>query len=116
MAQRLEESSVCERVWSTGEGDFVNKAEEEIDEEENLLSAVVLVGVEPVSKRGHNTVIIPRFAAALDYAKVSDWYATITLAEAVWSFNCTAADIPVNRSSTRTRKRDVEPILLLHQE
>src|SRR6218665_1265905 len=104
--QRLEEPgpSVYERVWSTDEEEDLKEAEEEMEEEKSLSSAVAPTPSEPVSKRARNTVITPRLAAALDRARVSDRNATLALAEAALSFHCSAAEITVNRFTLRRQR------------
>src|SRR6218665_321030 len=105
--QPLEEPgpSVYERVWSTDEEEDLKEAKEEMEEEKSLSSAVAPTASEPVSKRARNTVITPRLAAALDRARVSDRNATLILAEAALSFNCSAAEITVNRSTIRRLRK-----------
>src|SRR6218665_2064649 len=105
--QRLEEPgpSVYERVWSTDEEEDLKEAEEEMEEEKSLSSAVAPTASEPVSKRAANTVITPRLAAALDRARVSDRNATLILAEAALSLYCSAAEITANRSSIRRQRK-----------
>ena len=92
--QRLEEPglSVYERVWSTGEEEDLKEAEEEMEEEKSLSSAVAPTASEPVSKRARNNAITPRLTAALDRARVSDRNATLILAKATLSFYCSAAE------------------------
>src|SRR6218665_1871471 len=111
--QRLEEpdQSVYERVWSTeiDEEKDLKEAEEEMEEEYSLSSAVAPTASEPVSKRARKTVITSRLAAALDRARaarVSDQNATLILAEAALSFYCSAAEITVNRSPIRRQRKE----------
>src|SRR6218665_3356968 len=101
--QRLEEPgpSVYERVWSTDEEEDLKEVEEEMQEENSLSSDVAPTASEPVSKQARNTAITPRLAAALDRARVSNRNATLILAEAALSFNCSTAEITVNRSTIR---------------
>src|SRR6218665_1946485 len=104
--QRLEEPgpSVYERVWSTDEEEDLKEVEEEMEEEKSLSSAVASTASELVSKRVRNTAITPRLAAAVDRARVSSRNATLILAEAALSFNCSAAEITVNRSTVRRQR------------
>lgn len=53
----MSNAEVCEA--QVIENIFVNKAEEEIEEDENLSSAVALLAAESFSKRGRNSVISP---------------------------------------------------------
>src|SRR6218665_222035 len=76
-----------------------------MQEENSLSSDVAPTASEPVSKQARNTAITPRLAAALDCARVSDQNATLILAEAALSFNCSAAEITVNRSTIRLQRK-----------